>query len=75
MPTEMKKVPAAELCDPVDPALVRARQRARALCRELNATREADQEARRHNLKELLGAGGEGGWPTDQPARCSRAKD
>jgi maltose O-acetyltransferase len=48
--------------DPLDPGLVRARERARDLCQDLNATREADQEVRRRILKELLGAGGETVW-------------
>jgi maltose O-acetyltransferase len=58
----MEKMLAGELYDPLDPALVRARQRARDLCQELNATREAEQDRRRHILKDLLGAGGEDVW-------------
>ena len=59
MGTEFEKMLAGELYDPLDPELVRARARARDLCQDLNATREADQEARRRILKELFGAGGE----------------
>ncbi len=53
---------AGELYDPLDPELVRARERARDLCWDLNATREQDQERRRSILKELIGRGGESVW-------------
>jgi maltose O-acetyltransferase len=53
---------AGELYDPQDPELVRARERARDLCQDLNATREAQQEERRRILRELLGSGGEDVW-------------
>jgi maltose O-acetyltransferase len=53
---------AGELYDPHDPELVRARDRARNLCQDLNATREAQQEERRQILQELLGSGGDDVW-------------
>jgi len=53
---------AGELYDPLDPELVRARDRARDLCQALNATREAEQEERRRIVRELFGAGGESVW-------------
>jgi maltose O-acetyltransferase len=53
---------AGELYDPLDPELVRARERARDLCQDLNATGEAHQEQRRRILRELLGTGGEDVW-------------
>ena len=62
MPTEHNKMLAGELYDPMDPDLVAARDRARDLCQELNATREAQQEERRRILKELFGSGGESVW-------------
>jgi maltose O-acetyltransferase len=62
MPTEKEKMLAGELYDPLDPELVRARERARDLCQYLNATRERDQEARRSILKQLLGQGGDSVW-------------
>lgn len=62
MRTEQEKMLAGELYDPLDPDLVRARNRARDLCQNLNATREADSEQRRRILTELLGAGGEDVW-------------
>jgi maltose O-acetyltransferase len=62
MITELQKMLAGKLYDPLDPDLLRARERARDLCRELNATREQDREPRRRILTELLGAGGESVW-------------
>jgi maltose O-acetyltransferase len=59
MPTEREKMLAGELYDPLDPELVAARERARNLCQDLNATREADQAQRRRILLELLGVGGD----------------
>jgi maltose O-acetyltransferase len=62
MPTEREKMLAGELYDPLDPELIAARERARDLCRDLNATREADEAQRRRILKELLGDGGDDVW-------------
>ena len=62
MPTEKEKMLAGQLYDPLDPELVRARDRARDLCQDLNATRERDQEARRRILTTLFGRGGESVW-------------
>ena len=62
MRTEKDKMLVGELYDPLDSELVRARERARDLCQELNATRERDQEDRRRILKELFGRGGESVW-------------
>lgn len=62
MRCEKEKMLAGELYDPLDAELVRARDRARDLCQDLNATRERDQEARRRILKELFGKGGESVW-------------
>lgn len=53
---------SGELYDPLDPELVVARNRARDLCRDLNATREVQQEERRRILRELIGAGGDDVW-------------
>ena len=62
MPTETEKMLAGEFYDPFDPDLVRARERCRNLCWDLNATRDADAEARRRLLRELFGAGGDSVW-------------
>jgi maltose O-acetyltransferase len=59
MPTELEKMLAAELYDPLDPELVAARCRARNLCQDLNVTRERDESQRRRILIDLLGLGGE----------------
>jgi maltose O-acetyltransferase len=62
MSSEKDKMLAGQLYDPLDPELVRGRDRARDLCQNLNATREADHEDRRRILKELFGKGGESVW-------------
>jgi maltose O-acetyltransferase len=61
-PSEKDKMLAGELYDPFDPELAQARERARDLCRDLNATRERDRDERRRILKELFGKGGESVW-------------
>src|SRR5882724_5103560 len=53
---------AGELYAPLDRELVRARDRARDLCQDLNATREAQQYERRRIVRELFGAGGDTVW-------------
>jgi maltose O-acetyltransferase len=53
---------AGALYDPLDPDLVAGRERARDLCQALNATREADADARRAILRELFGRGGDTVW-------------
>jgi maltose O-acetyltransferase len=59
---ETEKMLAGELYDPLDPALVAARDRARALCRDLNITPERDRDLWRRILTELLGRGGDTVW-------------
>ena len=59
MRSEWDKMVAGELYDPNDLALVVARDRARDLCQDLNATREAHREERRRILTELFAAGGD----------------
>jgi maltose O-acetyltransferase len=53
---------AGELYNPLDPELIAARERARNLCRLLNASREDQREERRRVLGELFGAGGSTVW-------------
>jgi maltose O-acetyltransferase len=62
MPTEREKMVAGEMYDPLDPELVAARARVRDLCRELNATREAQDSERRRILVDLFGKGGDTVW-------------
>jgi maltose O-acetyltransferase len=62
MRSERDKMLAGELYDPLDPELVQARNRARDLCQDLNATRDADHAQRRQILTELFGKGGDTVW-------------
>jgi maltose O-acetyltransferase len=62
MRSEREMMLAGELYDPMDPDLVGARERARGLCQDLNATRETQAAERRRILKELLGTGGDTVW-------------
>ena len=62
MKTERDKMLAGELYDPFDPELVAARARARNLCQDLNATREAQAGDRRRILATLFGTGGDSVW-------------
>jgi maltose O-acetyltransferase len=59
---ELEKMLAGELYDPLDAGLVAARDRARDLCQDLNATRERDRDLRRRILTELFGSGGDTVW-------------
>jgi maltose O-acetyltransferase len=58
MPSEREKMVAGEPYDPLDDELSAGRRRARDLCHALNASREADSEARRGILQELFARGG-----------------
>jgi len=59
MRSELEKMRAGELYDPLDPDLVRRRERARDLTLALNAMRESDVEGRRRIVAELLGKVGD----------------
>jgi maltose O-acetyltransferase len=69
MSAEKEKMLAGEPYDPLDPELIRDRERAADLCRDLNATREADRELRRKLLGELFGSGGDSVW-LQPPFHC-----
>lgn len=60
--TELQKMLAGELYNALDPELVVARDRARDLCQDLNATREADRDQRRTILSQLFALGGDTVW-------------
>ena len=62
MRSEREKMLAGELYDALDPELVKAREHARDLCQDLNATREGDREVRRGLLQQIFGKGGETVW-------------
>jgi maltose O-acetyltransferase len=58
MKTERARMIAGELYDPSDPELVKARERARSLCRALNSA-DSDHSLRRQILTQLFGKGGD----------------
>ncbi|HEX3600436.1 MAG TPA: sugar O-acetyltransferase [Lacipirellulaceae bacterium] len=62
MTTEREKMLAGELYGPQDPELQAARARARDLCNDLAATREADRAERLRIVGELFGAIGDDTW-------------
>lgn len=62
MNSERDKMLAGQLYDPLDSELVRMRERARELCRQLNTAPETDQETRRTIVRELFGSGGDTVW-------------
>jgi maltose O-acetyltransferase len=62
MATELDKMLAGELYDPMDSELICARARARDLCQALNATSEAQIDERRRLLRRLFGNGGDTVW-------------
>jgi maltose O-acetyltransferase len=62
MPTEQEKMLAGEPYDPHDAELVLARNRARELCHDFNATRPSEQVTRRQILEKLFARGGDTVW-------------
>jgi maltose O-acetyltransferase len=62
MPSEKERMLAGELYDPLDAELSAARNRARDLCQDLNATREGQADLRRQILVALFGSGGDSVW-------------
>src|SRR5688500_6445798 len=62
MRSEREKMLAGEMYGPFDVELVAARNRARGLCQDLNASREEQQDERRKILRELFGSGGDSVW-------------
>jgi maltose O-acetyltransferase len=62
MSNERQKMLAGEPYNPLDPDLAAARERARDLCQDLNATREAQHDERRRILRALFGRGGDTVW-------------
>ena len=62
MPSEKERMLAGEMYDPLDAELSAARDRARDLCQDLNATREGQIKLRRQILINLFGSGGDSVW-------------
>ena len=71
MASEREKMLAGALYDPLDPELAALRLRTRDLCRELNASGEADGvgSERRRILMSLFGSGGDTAW-MQPPFHC-----
>ncbi|APZ96544.1 Maltose O-acetyltransferase [Fuerstiella marisgermanici] len=59
MTSERERMLAGEVYNASDPELVQAREQARDLCWDLNATRESQSEVRRRILAELFASGGD----------------
>lgn len=59
MLSEWEKMLSGALYDPTDPVLVEARNRARDLCQDLNATREGQGSERKRIMLELFHKGGD----------------
>ena len=62
MSSEKQRMLAGEMYDPLDAELAAARDRARDLCQDLNATREGQATLRRQILTKLFGSGGDSVW-------------
>lgn len=62
MLSEREKMLAGQLYDPADPNLVAGRRRARDLCQQLNASRDAEEDLRRSICTQLFGSGGDSVW-------------
>ncbi|HYJ78682.1 MAG TPA: sugar O-acetyltransferase [Longimicrobiaceae bacterium] len=67
--TEWEKMVSGQLYDPLDPALVAARRRARELLKAFNDSTEAETDERARILGELFGGVGEGLW-IEPPFYC-----
>lgn len=60
--TEKEKMLAGEFYNALDPVLAKERRDARNACKELNDSRDEEQEKRARILKELFGEAGEKLW-------------
>jgi maltose O-acetyltransferase len=69
MRNQKEKMLAGELYDPLDPQLWAERHRARLLIKELNDTRDDQQDDRARLIKELIPASGDGVW-IEPPFYC-----
>ena len=74
MRTEWEKMIAGELYRALDPELSALRRRARLLTRELNASRDDEEEARARILRELIPNAGEGLW-IEPPFYCDYGRN
>ncbi|MCR0983408.1 sugar O-acetyltransferase [Roseomonas populi] len=69
MRSEREKMLAGELYDALDPGLVADRYRVRDLCRQLNASSDAEEEMRRGLCRQIFGKGGDTVW-MQPPFHC-----
>ena len=74
MKTEWEKMIAGELYHALDPELSALRRRARLLTRELNASRDDEEELRRRVLRELIPNAGAGLW-IEPPFSCDYGRN
>ena len=72
--TEYERMIAGELYDPLDPELIAMRRRARLLTRELNLSRDDEEERRLTILRELIGSAGEHLW-IEPPFYCDYGRN
>ncbi|MFV0623564.1 sugar O-acetyltransferase [Sphingomonas sp. ac-8] len=69
MTSQREKMLAGELYDALDPDLVAARTRVRELCRQLNASAEAEAVLRRDLCRQIFATGGDSVW-MQPPFHC-----
>ena len=69
MVTEKEKMLAGEMYDAADPQLFAERQRARDLCKSLNASDDNEQEVRQRIIRELFASAGDAIW-IEPPFYC-----
>jgi len=69
MRTEKEKMLAGEMYDAADPQLSAERQRARDLCRSLNASPDNEQEVHQRIIRELFAGAGDAIW-IEPPFYC-----
>ena len=74
MRTEWDKMIAGELYNALDPELTALRRRARLLTRELNASRDDEEELRRRVLRELIPNAGAKLW-IEPPFYCDYGRN
>ncbi|WP_224998464.1 sugar O-acetyltransferase [Cesiribacter sp. SM1] len=69
MKTEKEKMLSGALYNALDPQLMEERRKARLLFKQLNDTRDDEEELRLRILKDLIGKAGEGLW-IEPPFYC-----
>lgn len=67
--TEKEKMINGEMYNPLDPELMKARRKARLLCKQLNDSRDDEEELRKEILSQLIGKQGDFLW-LEPPFYC-----